>query len=368
MAVYLGTILCSWLIAAFAQQHPVVYTTKQGQLSKKISNVYIFLLLAIWVCVFAFRGLSVGSDTNGYYYFYRQMQHTGESVYRDQLFVYLEQLCNKIFNGSWIAYQAVVAVFIYLPTLLTLKKKPEFFSTSILLFFFNMFFYGGFNGTRQAIASSLVFFAYYAFLEEKKYIKFSLIMLIAFGFHSSTLLVLPVLLLTRFKVDGIFVKIAAALTFLSSIFIRQIWPLVINFLFAIGQTKMAEDYAEIPLDKGAGYLRIFVLLLPFILGYIFKNKLSPKYKEFNGELILILFGALLRLLSTQYWVFARIGGYFNRATLLLIPKLFDAFDKKNKNIAGWIILALYFVYMILLLLKGEGAYYPYVSIFNSGGF
>lgn len=366
MTVYLLTILFTAILGVIASNTRMVRIKENGQEEYCTQNIIILFILAIWVAVFACRGISVGSDTNGYIYFFNNIISSDMSLaefssnQRDWLFGYLEYFCCRIFNGNWICFQIVVAIIIYAPILNVLKEKADYLLSSLLLFIFTISFFSGFNGMRQAIAMSIVFYAYYNFFAEEKYFKYAVLLLIAFGFHSSVIFVIPIHFLSRFEIKGRVVKFSVILTLILFLFIWKIWPFIIDFLASIGQTKMAADYAEVAKDAGSGFLRFFVALVPVIVGYFYKEKLEVQFKNVNNELVLCLFGALFMLLSMRYWIFARVSSYFSLSQVLFIPKLYKVFSENSQKIGCAMILFLYFAYMIALLIHGEGNYYPYV--------
>lgn len=369
MTVYLLTILFTAIFGVVANDNRTVRINRNGKEEYHTENIFMLFILLTWVIVFAFRGISVGADTSGYIYYFNSIKSSDMSFaefsanQRDWLFGYLEYFCCKIFNGSWVCFQIVVAIIIYVPILKILNKKAEYLLSSLLLFIFTISFFSGFNGMRQAIAMSMIFYAYYDFFLEKKYFKYIVFLLIAFGFHSSVIFVIPIHFLSRFEIKKYVVKFSVILTLLLFLFIWQIWPYLINFLVSIGQTKMASDYAEVSKNDGSGFLRFIVALAPVVIGYFYKEKLEEHFDNVNNELILCLFGALFMLLSTKYWIFARVSSYFSLSQILFIPKLYLIFSKDSRKMGCVIILFLYFSYMIALLLHGEGNYYPYDFIF-----
>ncbi len=369
MTVYLLTILFTAVFGVIASNTRMVRVKRNGQKEYCTENIIIFFILAIWVAVFACRGISVGADTSGYIYYFNNIISSDMSLaefsanQRDWLFGYLEYFCCRLFNGKWICFQIVVAIITYAPILKVLKEKADYLLSSLLLFIFTINFFSGFNGMRQAIAMSIVFYAYYDFFAEKKYFKYAVLLLIAFGFHSSVIFVIPIHVLSRFEIKGRVVKVSVILTLILFLFIWQIWPSLINFLESIGQTKMAADYAEVAKNEGSGFLRFIVALVSVIIGYFYKEKLEVQFRNVNNELILCLFGALFMLLSMRYWIFGRVSSYFSLSQILFIPKLYKVFSKNSQKIGCAMILFLYFAYMIALLIHGEGNYYPYNFIF-----
>lgn len=365
MTVYLCMIVLTLIIALIGQSTRKTYIDSRGEVVSQISGIYVLLIAILWCLIYIVRGDSVGADTSGYKYFYNYIGSQSMTEFlesqRDFLFGYMEYFCYKISDGSWIFFQLVSSVMTYLPVLLVFRKKGESFAALVLLYIFTLHYYDGFNGMRQAIAVSCVLVAYYCFFVKGKHMGYMAWILIAFGFHSSVLFAIPFHFLSKCNIRGYAVKITAVLMGLSYLSIWRLWPYMIVFLERIGQTKMAQDYAEVAVDQGSGYLRVLVCLLPVLVSLPWLKKLNEKYKDANGELVLILFSALFMLLSTRYWIFARVAQYLSVGSIMFLPKLYNTmFTRYSKRLGAFLILGLYFIYMIALLLHGEGGYYPYV--------
>lgn len=367
MTVYLMAITLTAIICAMGSRSRYVTVNLNGQEEYSWSSIYSVLLLLVWCSVFAFRAVTVGTDAPGYYRTYMSIWNNNltysqfTAYQRDWLFNYLEFFCAKLSHGNWFFFQFIVAILTYGPFVLAAKRKSTDVASSLLLFIFTMLFFSGFNGMRQAIAESIVFYAYYDSLLERKYIKFAILILCAFGFHSSVLLALPFLLVSTLGLKNRFVRWSAVALVILYAFVWQIWPYIIQFFEMIGQHKMAADYAEVAIDKGSGLLRFVVAILPFFVGLWFKDRLMDEYDIVENELILCLFAGLFSLLSMRYWIFARVGGYFAIGRVMFLPKLKSVFSPRS--LGGAVILCLYFAYMVAMLLHGEGHYYPY-TFFN----
>lgn len=367
MTVYLIAIFLTAIISIEGNKQRICVVKKDGKEVYSWSNIYTIAILLVWCSVFAFRGISIGSDTPGYHHYYTEIVRNNISYdvfiegQRDLLFASLEYVCAKIFNGNWICFQFVVALITYLPVINVIKKNSPHVIASFLFFIFTFQFYSGFNGMRQGIATSFVMYAYYNFLLEKKYVKYVILSVIAFGFHSSVLLATPFLFMSLRGLKSIIVKWSSIVLVLLFVFINQFWPMIINFLMSVGQTKMAYDYAELPIGAGSGALRLLVSMAPFILGYLFRDGLREKYDKFDNELVLALYSGIFMLLSMRYWIFARVSSYFSLGLTLLLPKFKDVFFQKQLGLS--ILIILYFAYMVVMLLHGEGGYYPYTFYF-----
>jgi len=334
--------------------------------TKRKKTIAVVLLTILWGALYAFR-YYVGTDFESYFYMYQRIGNQSLVAYmtsqRDTLFAAITYICHRLSNGNWIFYQSIVAMLIYVPVLIVFSDQNDDMTISCLLYIFTLSLFSGYNGARQEIALGITFLAYFRFYLRGKKFWYYLFMLLAFGFHSSVIFCLPIFYLSKKRFNLFSMMLVSAIFFIIYLFIWQLWPLLISFLRAIGQTKMAEDYAQVAQDQGSGLLRLIVTAVPLLIGLWGETRLKVRFPNINNEIVLTLFSVLFMLLSMRYWIFARVAAYFALARLTLMPKLKYAFTSGgSRNLFVFFMLGLYFLYMILMLLHGEGHYYPYELI------
>ena len=364
MLVYLVTIFLTWIFSVYA----VKYSTGSGiDIKQRIpSKFFVFMILAVWCTVYALR-YYVGTDFVNYYHDYNEIGIQKLSVLkfietqRDALFGYLSYFCSKVFNGSWVVFSYVCAIITYLPVLIVMRKKSADFVASSLLFIFTMACFSCFNGVRQGIAASIVFLAYYCFLKEKKYWLYALFVFIAFGFHSTAIIIVPFHLLSLLSLKSKIFKITVTVMTISYFVLWSVWSYVIEFFEWIGQEKLANDYADIGQD-GSSLIRLLVAAIPVLLGIVYQKTLRKHYQDIDAEVILLCVAAIFTLFSMENWIFSRIASYLQFSLILFLPKLKVVFDKENQKLGRVLILVLYFAYMLILLVRGESDLLPYTFI------
>lgn len=366
MIVYLTVCVLTLMWGKYAEHTPSKIKTKNGSTIIRPSAFFAGLLFLSWAAVYSLR-YRVGTDFGAYYRSYLQITNNNESLadfldkQRDMLFGYIEYFCAKLSRGNWIFFAFVCAALTYLPVVAAIRRKSVDFTASALLFLFTMQFFAGFNGIRQAIAVSLSFFAYYCCLKERKYIWYAVVIALAFGFHSTALIVIPVHLLSLKNLRAPIIKITIAVLLFSFVFLGSLWKYVISFLEKIGQSKLASDYETLS-ESGSSVLRLTVAMLPPLLGIFFQEQLRREYADTDSEIILLLIAAVFSLFSLNTWLFSRIAQYFNMSLIMFLPKLTCLFKEKSRPLAEVIMLALYFGYMCAMLLHGDGQVLPYTFI------
>lgn len=361
MLVYLIMIFLTWIFSALA----VNYSTNNGLNVTKItpSKFFVFLILLLWCSVYALR-YRVGTDFGTYYYSFNRIINDNISVVdfvsekRDYLFGLIQAVSVKVFNGNWIVFSYICAFLTYFPIVMVIHKKSTDFVSSALLFIFTMAYFSGFNGIRQSIAVGLVFIAYYCGLKEKKYWLYIILVLLAFGFHSTVFIAVPFQILSLKGIKSNIFKVTVVVLLLSYIFLWNMWSGVIDFLELIGQSKLASDYVDLQ-ENGSSLIRLAVSIVPLVLGLVYRKTLQKLYPDIDSEIILLCIAVIFTLFSLKNWIFYRVASYFNIVLILFLPKLKFIFVDKSKNAGKIMILVLYFLYMYALLLHGESALLPY---------
>lgn len=363
MAVYSVMSLLTLVLAGLSK------TITERKDSNRI-GFGVVLILVLWTFIYAFR-YNTGSDFFGYVkdYFRASSYSYKEYIeaYRDVGFYSMTWILNRIFKNDWLPYNIVLGILVYLPTLVLIYRKSDYTISAVLLYIFTMTYYSGFNGVRQGIAVGFVFYAYYMYFERRKYFKYFLIILLAFTFHSTALVVIPFHFLSRMRVKSANYIVFVGVMVVSYFALFDLWSNVISLLEALGQDKLVNDYSDITNDRGSSFLRFAVAILPVIIAYFSYRKLKiyDRFDTLDRDILLCTFAGLFSLFSMKYWGFSRIGLYFASSQVLLIPRFSELFGNKgSKMVVLILILILYFLYMYSLIMHGEGALDPYTFIFG----
>ena len=184
-------------------------------------------------------------------------------------------------------------------------------------------------------------------------------MIIAFGFHSTALFVIPFHILSKINIKSKWLWVLVTILFVSGGSMSTIWNSAISILSAVGNDTLANRYAN-STYTGSGIIRVFVCMAPLLIGLWKRSCISRKQKTENDSfLIFLIFDVIFMIYSTHNWLFGRLAMYFDIYAIVYIPKLKNIFNSRSKNLGIVLILFLYFLYMILLMLHGEANIYPY---------
>lgn len=305
----------------------------------------ITLITFVFFCVLTgMRAESVGNDTHVYLDLYSYIYRNGidTNIFLELGYQYYNLIIAKIFNGNQQAFLMVTSIICYSGIAWHIYKRSKNFYLSTCLTFVCCFsFYT--NAIRQAMAMTLGLFAYDC-LNQKKYIKTVLLIIIASLFHS-TAFALLLLLFHKFfpKKTKYVVAIALLLLAVSVVgggtnIILAIFPRYGNYF---GETSR----------QGSGWLALSKGMIQAIVFYYFAYKAYKSDRESyslalaNFQLVLYFtcFGFNMNLIS-------RVSEFFVLNTIIEIPNVFYKLEISNKKL--WLkilcfVLILYFLTVLI---------------------
>lgn len=366
MAVYLLNLCWVFIMSIFAVKFSKVKYNEELKIDKKLPNIFfVVLILFSMMTIYALRW-KTGTDFGSYYHYffnYGKMNIRDLIGTRDWGFYSLTSIIYKIWPDNFILYNYILSAFTYIPVILTLRKYSSDFTFTNFLYITMMTYYWPFNGVRQSIACSICFSAY-PLLYDRKYVKYLFFILAAYLFHSTALLMIPVMFIATKKAWSKPVTIAFSILILALIFLPGIWNNIIALLKFIGQDKMANDYSRFNYaDNGANILRVIVALVPIIIAFIFYKQLKQNNTKIDIFINMSLLYSVFMIFAYKQTIFARISDYFVFFNALLIPEFSSLFKGKDRVLFKYVTASLFFVYM-LMLLPTDSNLLPYQFIFN----
>lgn len=264
-----------------------------------------FVTLILMCFVNAFRAISVGADTINYYnnQFYGEYSLDFSSTYElEWIFQSLSALIRD--NGidpRWCLYSLsiITSVFLYL----SFKRYHKQLGTNlilILLFYFVFDFYSlSFNIARQCASISILLYAY-SFLYSEKLRYFFFYVIIAAGFHISSLLFIFVYFIRKFDINKFKSTelIIVSYAILITIFIGKVylWNFIISSYPALALYENLMGNTEI------GSFSIFSLLLEsFRLGLGLYVLVRLRQVGLNRYNTLLYFALLAVILTNSFY-------------------------------------------------------------------
>lgn len=369
MKIYIAILISVLLIAMIGNYKYVEKRVQLGSsvLYRRVPTAFIVLIICgILVFFFAARW-KVGTDFQNYYFRFNKLLDADilEIIgSRDWGFYTLTAIIGQYISNNYFVYGLIIGAIIYIPVIFTYRKHSVDFVMTCALYIMLCIYTWPYNGMRQSVAVSILFAGYHLLYERKNWWKYAILAAIAFTFHSTVLMVLPFIILTRLKPTKKPFFFTCAFLLLLIVLLPNMWTAIIDFLENIGQSKMAEDYAEYEnLRGGVNILRIIVAAIPVFVSYVFYKPLKNNNPHIDFLIAMSVFNLIFLVCGTQLTVLSRFKEYFNIALPLLIPNFLFIFEKKSRFVIQILIYGVYFLHMLVLMPRDSGIV-PYSFIFG----
>ena len=175
------------------------------------------------------------------------------------------------------------------------------------------------NGVRQLIAAAIIYAAT-PFIIEKKYVKVVLAILIAYLFHQSAIIMLPIVFVCQGKAWNWKTNISIfAIIILAFYFARNLGS------FALVAESAGYNMREYTFDDGTHPLRVLVSFVPVLIAYIHRRELETDEHpviNFFVNTSIISFGIYLLSMVTSGILVGRIPLYTSLYGYVFLPYLF----------------------------------------------
>lgn len=352
MIVYYGVVISVLFFGMLAQYVNSKSKLTQTSLSEgevKYKNnygIFYFILFAVFVFVGGFR-YYVGTDFGGYYKMYvfswTEIVEAFKTLDEPGLKL-LSYLARLIWNDGI----SVIFFSNLITTLLVFRGISKFDNNDITIMLLIYIFFAGwtfsFNGVRQALAASVIF-AFVKVGEKSWILKYTVLCFIAFLFHKSALMMLPILILSRRKFDK-----QQVIVLLFSAFII---PLFFDFAFSFMGTDSTNEEALLYIDKQINPIRVVVSFAPIILLFFVQDK-----KDYFGKnsfaVNLIIYNAILTFTTMNSAYLNRFTYYTKMFLIIYFPSVLKSMRKDYRIAATIAIVVLYFLYFRYELTNGVG--------------
>ncbi len=328
------------LVAVFFNAFMARYfsrATTAGPLGIQPNRVYLFLGTAILILVAGLRN-NIG-DTYLYMHSYRVDDFSWASVLqKDDIGFNIFQMLLKLITNDPQLMILLTALATNVLIVIVFYQYSRMIELSLYAYITTGAFIVSMNGIRQFLAAAIIFAATKALLEGKWKIYFAVV-IFASLFHQSALIMLPIYFLVRRK----------AWTLMSTLMLGMAILVVVGFnyfssaLFAVIENTQYSEYQGFS-EGGANILRVVVYVIPLIIAYLGKEKLRSIFPESDIIVNLSLVGTVIMIISTQNWIFARLGIYFTLYQLLLLGWIVKLFREKDRKVAYIAFLSFYFLY------------------------
>lgn len=336
---------------------------------------------AVIVILILIAGLRyrLGEDTINYTYMY---YHDTPDLYKIDIDILLNSgqpplwiLLNSIIKtlgGKFFIVQLVAAIIINTLILKYFKKHSPYPFACVAIFFFWRYLYYNMVLMKAAIALSIVLFANDFFLD-KKYTKGFFLLLIATGFHQSSLLlvIVPFFKFLRFNTLGVFILIGTY--FLGAFLQSKLGDVFELFEFSEGVSDKLDNYLDSDFMTQVHNLNFFIvkffplIIYPIIsLMYLKQNcKESPVHRL---EPFLML-GLISQVMQFNIHIFYRYVYVFLPYFMIYMAQFFIEFSMNSLKLKKSLAFVRTFVLFVPIIASIAFfhpltyiSFYPYSSV------
>lgn len=198
------------------------------------------------------------------------------------------------------------------------------------------------NGIRQFFASAIVFAAI-KWLNEGKWVKYLLVVLVASTIHLTALIMIPVYFIVRQKAWSKTTIIILGFTLTIFVFFR---PFISGLFEVMGDNQYAhyKDYLS-EAGHGANAMRSVIAAVPLALAYLGRKKLREFWPKSDYIVNMSLINIIFMLFSLYNWLFARFTVYFGLYNLILLPWTIKyAISNRNTKIMYFLLVLCYLIF------------------------
>lgn len=349
-------IIFSLSLAFFAISQTLVRNGRVG------SRFFLLTSIILLICLAAYRGQWVGTDTSTYLSFWDKFQNVDFQfenwLFSEPLFVLLQNITRYIADETFLGQEVFLGAISTLVCCLTfaaIKQNSVNKTLSFFVFLFLGFYTFHFNGARQAIAIAL-------FLYSIKYIlngnakKYALIVFVGFLFHKTMLITIPFYFLFRRDFTPKVVLLIVLFTFAATYSITSVVE------YASEYDERYRGYANSDFDGGGVVSVMFytvILLWLYLVGKL--NRINSKLYNISllSMFISVSIGWLSVGLSLNPSGVLRLAYYFTQFMIFALPMSILSFHSKstrNVLLSLFILCSLCYFYFTTTSFSGLAPY------------
>jgi len=329
----------------------------------------ILLLIILFTLVFfgGFRD-SVGIDTLQYIALYKLIMPFGQNFHNSVLsidtelgFLYLIGLLKTIGLFRVQSLFSLVIIFNYTLYFFSLKRLTPKFEIALILLIVFYYFTRDMGIIRQAISTSITVFSIIT-IYERKFLKFSSLILIASLFHISSLVFLPAYFIGQIKISksGLFFLLFVG--FLSSFIPTNIKNSFFSFLTFTDLPFLNDPVFGTPISFFS--LTFIRRLIPAILIFIFYDKITANIKNSLKIINLYIFGLFFSIVFIDLAIYiTRLFIFYLILDVLIYSYIFVIIKFKTiKFIYGLFLLLVCIIFILNYMGSPPWLMTPYDNI------
>ena len=254
----------------------------------------------------------------------------------------------SLISQTDIFFSFVMALVMSILPMVSIKRYSKPVWLGVFLFFALGIYTDSFNILRQTIAMYICWLSI-PFIVKRSFAKFLLINLLAFSFHKTTLVFIPVYFLFNIKFTNKFYAVAF-------ITVGILYLLLLPLMTTLTALLSLNDYTEA--DVSGGYVFLLFMAFCFIFcAYVFKKNTDSYVHIFMH---MLFFAFLLQILATQFNILTRIIGFFKISLIVLLPAtVYSPMFRKSHLLMLFLFVMLFIFYFYKISIPNLNLAIPY---------
>lgn len=267
-----------------------------------------------------------------------------------QAFFVLQFLIKRIFGNNVTAFRVVLALIHSIPLIMVFRKYSESYLMTIFLFVASGCHSGWMmNGIRQFIAVVIIFAATPLMLERRLGMV-AIIVLFASTFHTSALLMLPVIFIVQgsaWNEKTIFYIVVALL----AMYVFDNYTGAMDIILQGTEYEGAVQNWQALGDDGTNPIRVFVNAIPMLLAFLGRNHIkyeSDTMLNICVNMSVITTGLYLISMVTSGIMIGRLPIYTSLYNFILLPNLIPkVFTEASERMVRLLMIGFYILYYMV---------------------
>lgn len=337
-------IMCA--IAAACRRAPL---RRPGGLGQPLPNPIAVILPIVFFTVFVALRKTVG-DTFYYMHSFNLMSDNNPveiELFFSSMFTFFQNIIRNLTDDpQWlIVFSAVFSIPV---PLIILYKYCSRFEMAIFMFVAFSYLGGAMNGMRQYMGASIVLLATRYLFSAKKtdFIKYAVIIMLAYCMHNSAIIMLPLYFVVRRRAWQMSSYLMVLGSAVGVVIFDTILP---SFLSALEQTDYS-NYAQngwftSGQTGGSSFIRVIFIAYPLVIAYLNKERLKMLGRIGDILVNIVFVDVAIYMIAMYNWIFARLAIYLAIYFIIFVVWVVNyAVPPKDRSIFVFATVAVYFLY------------------------
>ena len=313
------------MILAILPIYPIRFRNRESYKNKNKILEKVLLLLSFAIALFP-MGLRYGIGTD---YFYTYLPHfygiaNGTMEFSEVAFNLINKIIYNLTGDYRVLFFVTSMIFLYFIYRGIYENSNNLFLSVMLIFLGQSYFYS-MNIVRQAIAMSIIFYAF-KYIKDDKKISYIVLCIVASFIHSSAVLMIPFLFIFNMNLSNRKKIIIVLILLIFEPIIGDIVKVIIE------HTPYAWYYSSRYNTGDTSFVLIATNIIIFLLNVFYSSKEKVEDREFKILSNINFIGICIMILSSSIPLVNRLVRYFTMFQILLIPKIFE--KEKNQKASG----------------------------------